>query len=147
MPGIKAATTTATMTSTGIRFLIMGFSFSQNVVAFVCHCWAAPVHLRWSVPHVARHLSPPFTPPSFRVRQGYVLHAAKVHNVDWVVSCLDTAMISNMLRVAESTFRRLNATALRPAMHAGAQDVNGAKQYPQVPQQEVTASLHPLGKY
>jgi putative transposase len=39
-----------------------------------------------------------------------------------------TAIIWKLLRVAEPTFRRLNAPELRPAVYAGAKYVNGIKQ-------------------
>jgi putative transposase len=38
------------------------------------------------------------------------------------------AIIWKLLQVAEKTFRRLNATALLPAVYAGAKDVDGIKQ-------------------
>jgi putative transposase len=49
-----------------------------------------------------------------------------------------TAMIWNMLQVAERTFRRLNAPELLPAVYAGAQYVDGIKQRA-VNHQEVAA--------
>ena len=39
-----------------------------------------------------------------------------------------TAIIWKLLQVAESTFRRLNAPELLPAVYAGAQCVDGIKQ-------------------
>jgi putative transposase len=41
-----------------------------------------------------------------------------------------TAMIWNVLQVAEKTFRRLNAPALLPSVYAGATYVDGIKQSP-----------------
>ena len=49
-----------------------------------------------------------------------------------------TAMIWNVLQVAEKTCRRLKAPALLPAVYAGATDVDGIKQNP-VNHQEVAA--------
>jgi putative transposase len=49
-----------------------------------------------------------------------------------------TAIIWKLLQVAESTFRRLNAPELRPAVYAGTKYVDGIKQSP-VNHQEVAA--------
>jgi putative transposase len=50
-----------------------------------------------------------------------------------------TALIWKVLQIAESTFRRLNAPELLPAVHAGARYVDGVKQVVKAPQQEVAA--------
>jgi transposase-like protein len=50
-----------------------------------------------------------------------------------------TALIWKVLQVAETTFRRLNAPELLPAVYAGARYVNGAKHAGDAAQQEVAA--------
>lgn len=45
-----------------------------------------------------------------------------------------TALIWEILQVAESTFRRLKGAELLPAVYAGAQYVDGMKQTPSVRQ-------------
>ncbi len=49
-----------------------------------------------------------------------------------------TALIWKLLRVAESTFRKLKGAELLPAVYAGAQHVNGVKR-PVSPQQRLAA--------
>jgi putative transposase len=50
-----------------------------------------------------------------------------------------TAIIWKVLQLAETTFRRLNAPELLPAVYAGARYVNGVKQAVKAGQQEVAA--------
>jgi transposase-like protein len=50
-----------------------------------------------------------------------------------------TAIIWKVLQLAETTFRRLNAPELLPAVYAGARDVDGVKQAVDAGQQEVAA--------
>jgi putative transposase len=50
-----------------------------------------------------------------------------------------TAIIWNMLQIAETTFRRLNGPELLPAVDAGARYVDGVKQAVDAAQQEVAA--------
>jgi putative transposase len=50
-----------------------------------------------------------------------------------------TAIIWKVLQLAETTFRRLNAPELLPAVYAGARDVDGVKPAVNAGQQEVAA--------
>jgi putative transposase len=50
-----------------------------------------------------------------------------------------TALIWQVLQLAATTFRRLNAPELLPVVYAGARDVNGVKQAVDTAQQEVAA--------
>ena len=50
-----------------------------------------------------------------------------------------TALIWKVLQIAETTFRRLNAPELLPAVYAGARYVDGVKQAVDAAQQEVAA--------
>jgi hypothetical protein len=50
-----------------------------------------------------------------------------------------TAIIWKMLQIAETTFRRLNAPALLPAVYGSARDVDGVKQAVDAAQREVAA--------
>jgi len=52
---------------------------------------------------------------------------------------LATALIWEVLQVAEQTFRRLNAPELLPLVYAGVPFVDGREQPPEVIQQEVAA--------
>jgi putative transposase len=53
-----------------------------------------------------------------------------------------TALIWKVLQIAETTFRRLNAPELLPAVYAGARDVDGVKPAGDAAQQEVAAWAH-----